>query len=129
MRISSHSLESNFYGDVSATISDFDPNKGSRDQEVWRDNSCHHERGYPKITAIGVDGSVTSGQKKHSISARYRRFGLLLPGDEVMAAKRLDGGTDEVGSFIASRTETKQSHLMLDLKLYILPCELSDGAK
>ena len=45
-----------------------------------------------------------------------------------MAAKRLASGSDDVGQFIATRTETKQSRLFVDLKLYILPCTITAGA-
>ena len=126
-RISDHSQETNFYGDVPTTISNFDPIKGSDVQTVWSDAQCHHERGIPKVTLISVDGNVTSGQKKISIAARYRHIGLRLPEDEVMTSRRLESGTDKVGPFIAMRTETKQSRLLVDMKLYILPCALSAG--
>jgi hypothetical protein len=45
-----------------------------------------------------------------------------------MMAKRLASSTDDVGPFIATRTETKQSRLFVDLKLYILPCSLTAAA-
>jgi hypothetical protein len=51
-----------------------------------------------------------------------------LPGDEVMPSKRLTSGTDDVGPFIATRTETKKSRLLVDLKLYMMPCTLSASA-
>ena len=127
IRISDHSQETNFSGDVPATVSDFDPIKGSREQEVWRDTECHHERGFPKMTVISVDGQITNGQQKLIIAARYRRFGLLLPRDEVMAAKRLVRSTDDHGSFVATRTETKQSRLLVDLRLDVLPCDLQSA--
>ena len=124
-RISAHSQETNFYGDVTAIASDFNPVIGSREQEVWKDAKCHHERGFPKISVINVDGSITSGQKKFPIAARFRWLGRLLPEDEVMAGRRLSSGTDAVGPFIITRTQTRQSRLFVDLKLYILPCDLS----
>lgn len=124
-RISAHSQETNFYGDVAAMVSDFDPFTGSREQEVWKDVKCHHERGFPKISVINVDGSITNGQTKLPIAARFRSIGLQIPGDEVMAGKRISNGTDTVGPFIATRTQTRQSRLFVDLKLYILPCDLS----
>ena len=127
-RISAHSQETNFYGDVPTTVSDFDPIKGSREQEVWKDAQCHHERGFPKITVINVDGSIINAQKSLPIAARFRWLGRLLPGDEVMAGKRLASGSDDVGPFIATRTETKKSRLFVDLKLYILPCTIPVGA-
>jgi hypothetical protein len=127
IRISAHSQESNFFGDVQATASDFDPAKGSTEQEVWRDDRCHHERGFPKTSVIDVDGAITNGQSKQPISARYRWIGLMLPEDEIIPAKRLNGGTDGFGPFIATRTETKLSRLLIDLRLYILPCTLAAG--
>ena len=124
IRISDHSQETNFFGEVPTTVSDFNPIKGSREQEVWQDTECHHERGLPKMTVVSIDGQITNGKKKLAISARYRRLGFLLPGDEVMAAKRLDSGADDRGSFVATRTETKQSRLLVDLRLYFVPCDL-----
>src|SRR5450759_4102901 len=62
------------------------------------------------------------------IAARFRWLGRLLPGDEVMAGKRLASGSDDVVPFIATRTETKQSRLFVDLKLYILPCTITVAA-
>jgi hypothetical protein len=128
IRLSAHSQETNFYGDVPATVSDFDPTKGSQEQKVWMDAKCHHERGFPKMTVISVEGFLKSGQKKLPIAARYRWIGLLLPGDEVMPSNRLTSGTDDVGPFIATRTETKKSRLLVDLKLYMMPCTLSASA-
>ena len=104
-RISAHSQESNFYGDVAALVSNFDPSKGSREQEVWRDASCHHERGIPKISVINVDGLIADGQTKFRIAARFRWIGRLLPTDEVMPGKRLFTATDAIGPFIETRTQ------------------------
>jgi hypothetical protein len=56
-------------------------------------------------------------------------LGLFLPRDEVLVSKRLDNGTAKIGSYLATRTETKQSRLLLDLKLYILPCNLAVAAQ
>ncbi len=129
LRISAHSQETNFFGIVPATVSEFDLVKGSHDQEVWRDGKCHHERGYPKITVTNVNGSVTSGPHLIPVAARYRQLGLFVPHDEVMPSKRLDGSSDDIGAYLASRTETKQSRLFVDLKLYILPCNLAMAAQ
>lgn len=124
IRISDHSQETNFYSDVPATVSDFDPIKGSREQEVWKDAECHQERGFPKMTVISVEGQITNGQQNLTIAASYRRLGVLLPRDEVRAAKRLASGADDRGLFVATRTETKQSRLFVDLRLYFLPCDI-----
>ena len=124
IRISAHSREANFFGDVRTTLSDFDPVEGSRQQEVWKDASCHHERGFPKITVLDVGGAIATGQKKHVIAARSRQLGLGVPDDEVMQGRRLASGVDDVGHFNETRTATRFSRLFVDLKLYILPCNL-----
>jgi hypothetical protein len=125
VRISAHSQETNFFGVVPAIVPEFDLRKGSKAQLIWRDGRCHHERGLPKVTVTGVDGLVSGGQEIHSVIARWRQLGLFLPRDEVQASRRMDGGTDSIGSFIATLTETKQTRLLLDLKSYILPCDLA----
>jgi hypothetical protein len=61
-----------FYSDVPATISNFDPIKGSREQEFWQHARCHHERGDPKLTIINVDEAVTRRQMNRPIAARLR---------------------------------------------------------
>jgi hypothetical protein len=63
VRLSDHSRETNFFGDVPATITDFDPVKGSPEQEVWQDASCHHERGYPKMTVIAPNGLIAQDRR------------------------------------------------------------------
>lgn len=126
VRLSAHSQETNFFGIVPATISSFDPIKGSPEQEVWKDTRCHHARGgFPKMTVITVDGIMTNGQRQLPVSARFRWIGLRLPEDEVMASRGLVRGSDDVGPFVATRTETKTSHLAVDLKMYMMPCTLS----
>ena len=129
LRISAHSQETNFFGIVPATVPEFDLAKGSNDREIWRDGKCHHERGFPKITITAMDGLVTRGQEKLPLDARQRVIGLFLPRDEILPSRRMDGGTDNIGPFMASRTETKQSRLFMDLKLYILPCNITIAAE
>ena len=129
MRISAHSQETSFFGLVPALVSDFDLAKGSKDQVVWRDGKCHHERGIPKISVTKVEGLATSGEQKHLISARWRIIGLFLPRDEVTTSRRMgETSSDDVGSYITMRTETKLSRLLLDLKLYTLHCDLTVAA-
>ena len=82
VRLSAHSRETNFYGDVPATISNFDPIKGSHAQEVWKDAKCHHERGgFPKMTLLSVDGFIMDGDKKLSDCC-------ALPLDRIIVAGR-----------------------------------------
>jgi hypothetical protein len=124
VRLSDHSRETNFFGDVPATITDFDPAKGSHEQEVWQDESCHHERGYPKMTVIAVNGLIAQEPQKQTVKAEFRRRGLPMPRDEVMMAQPLKFGADGRGSFLGTLTATKLSRLSIYLKMYILPCDL-----
>jgi hypothetical protein len=129
LRISAHSQETKFFGLVPATVSEFDLAKGSEEKIVWRDGRCHHERGFPKISVTSVEGVATSGQQKHAISARWRIIGMFLPRDEVTTSKRIGTSADKIGSYVEMRTETKLSRLLVDLKLYILPCDLTAAAR
>ena len=130
MRISAHSQETNFFGLVPADVSEFDLAKGSKDQVVWRDGKCHHERGIPKISVTKVEGQTTSGQQKHAISARWRIIGLFLPRDEITTSRRIgETSSDDIGSYFTMRTETKHTRLLLDLKLYTLHCDLTVAAQ
>ncbi len=125
--VSAHSQEANFFGVVHADIPEFDLSKGSKSQEIWRDRKCHHERGFPKITVTNIDGLVKSGQQTNPVAARTRKLGLLLPSDEVLASRRIGNGADSFGSYIETQTETKNSRLSVDLKLYVLHCDLPPG--
>lgn len=125
--ISAHSQETNFFGLVPAKVPEFDLAKGSQSREIWRDGKCHHERGYPKITVTGIDGLMTSRQDRRPVVARARKLGLFLPSDEVLASRRIGNGTDDIGSYVETRTETKKTRFVVDLKLYILPCNLPPG--
>jgi hypothetical protein len=129
LRISAHSQETNFFGSVPATVSEFDLGKGSKDQEVWRDGKCHHERGFPKISVTNIDGLATTGLQRHPINARWRVIGLFLPRDEIMPSRMIGNSKDKIGSFVETRTETKQSRLSVGLKLYVLPCDLTLAAQ
>lgn len=128
IRISDHSPETNFFGEVPTTVPHLDLINGSHEQKVWEDAACHHERGFPKMTVVSVNGSMMEGQQKFTVDAHIRRIGLPLPGDEVMEASSLAFGRDGRGSFIETRTETRQSCLSVDLKMYMLPCGLGSTA-
>jgi hypothetical protein len=123
VRITDHSKEADFDKDISALF-EFDPIIGSSAQKIWQDAACHRERGFPKITILGVNGTIASGEQRSSIAASDRKIGFRLPIDEVMAAGRMNFGSDNRGSFIDSQTDTKQSRLVVEDKLYISLCEL-----
>lgn len=127
VRISDHAQETQFYGDVKNAVPEFNFIKGSAPYEVWRDTKCHHERGLPKITLIKVEGSIRNGTNQTPVSARFRWLGRLMPGDEITVGKTVSTGADKTGPFRILRAETKESRVVIDLKLYILPCELSEG--
>ncbi len=124
VRLSDHSQETSFFGDVPASVANFDLTKGSPEQQIWQDESCHHERGFPRMLVIAVDGVIAHGSDKQAIEARPRHIGLPIPWDEIMMASALQFSADDRGRFIETRTQTKESHLSVVLKMYILSCEV-----
>ena len=126
VRISDHAREAQFYGDVPVTLSDFSLSTGSPEQQVWADSVCHQRRGIPKYAVIAMDGAIADVGRRISIGARARHIGLPVPADEISAARRLLNGVDHIGPFTVLRAATMRSHLLLDLKLYTVNCELVD---
>jgi hypothetical protein len=124
LRISDHAQETSFFGDVPITAANFDPVKGSPEQKVWQDERCHHERGFPRVLLMAVDGLITHGSDKQLVEARPRHIGLPVPWDEIMMASGLQFSADDRGPFIETRTQTKESHLSVVLKIYMLPCQV-----
>jgi hypothetical protein len=128
VRVSDHSEETSFFGDVPISIANFDLAKGSPEQLIWQDERCHHERGFPRTLVMTVDGVIAHGSDKQSdnqlVEARPRHIGRPIPWDEILMASGLQFSTDDRGRFIETRTQTKESHLSVDLKMYLLPCEV-----
>jgi hypothetical protein len=128
VRVSDHSLETSFFGDVPISIANFDLDKGSPEQLIWQDERCHHERGFPRTLVMTVDGLIAHGFGKQSdnqlVEARPRHIGRPIPWDEILMASGLQFGTDDRGRFIETHTQTKESYLSVDLKMYMLPCEV-----
>jgi hypothetical protein len=124
VRLSDHSQETSFFGDVPVSIANFNLAKGSPEQLIWQDERCHHERGFPRMLLMAVDGVITHGSDKQAVEARPRHIGLPIPWDEIMMASGLRFSADDRGPFIETRTETKESRLSVVLKMYMLPCEV-----
>jgi hypothetical protein len=124
VRLSDHSQETSFFGDVPVSITNFDLAKGSPEKLIWQDERCHHVRGFPRMLLMAVDGVIAHGSDKQAVEARPRQIGLPIPWDEIMMASGLQFSTDDRGPFIETRTRTKESRLGVDLKMYMLPCEV-----
>jgi hypothetical protein len=124
VRLSDHSQETSFFGDVPASVANFDLAKGSPEQQIWQDERCHHERGFPRMLVMTVDGLIAHGSDKQAVEARRRHIGLPIPWDEILMASALQFSADDRGPFIETRTQTKESRLSVILKMYMLPCEV-----
>jgi hypothetical protein len=124
VRLSDHSQETNFFGDVPVSIANFDLAKGSPEQQIWQDDRCHHERGFPRTLLMAVDGVIAHGSDKQAVEARPRHIGEPIPWDEIMMASGLQFSADDRGPFIETRTQTKESRLSVILKMYMLPCDV-----
>jgi hypothetical protein len=125
IRISAHARESQFFGEITKRFSNFQLNEGSPEKLFWQDARCHQRRGLPKTTVIAIDGSIAAGKGQISIHARPRRLGILLPADEITPGIRLllDDG-NRSGPLIAFRSRSKSSHLLVDVKIFALSCDL-----
>jgi hypothetical protein len=128
IRISSHATGSQFYGEVTRTFSNVAILAGSAEQVFWQDETCHQRRGLPKTTVIAVDGTVSTPKGRHDVHAVARQLGLLLPADEVAAGTKLPPGDDGKRRFIGFRSQTNQSHLLVDVKIYQSECDLTGAA-
>ena len=124
VRISDHAQETSFFGDVPTTAANFDPAKGSPEQQVWQDERCHHERSFPKMRVIAIGGVIAHGSEKQAVDAKPRHIGLPIPWDEVLMASAFQFAADDRGSFMETRTRTSESHLSVVLKMYVLPCDV-----
>lgn len=126
VRISAHATESQFFGVVVLNAADFSVEDGSPEQVIWRDARCHQRRGLPKETVTGIDGVIITKESKISIHALLRRLGLRLPLDEITQGTRLPRGINKDGALISYRSESKLSHLFVDVKIYAFDCDLAD---
>jgi hypothetical protein len=124
IRISAHARESQFFGEVSKVFPDFPVNDGSTEMLFWQDARCHQRRGLPKTTVVGVDGSIAGESGKINVHARPRQLGVPLPLDEITQGLRLSDGFDQNNAFIAYRSQSKLSNLLIDVKIYTFNCAL-----
>lgn len=124
LRISAHATESNYFGVNTETFPAFRLTEGSVERLFWQDAACHQRRGLPKVTVAAIDGSVQTENGRVDVAARPRQIGKLVPADEISAGRRLPGGTDKTGPFIAFSSQTNTSHFVVDVKVYTLDCPL-----
>jgi hypothetical protein len=124
IRLSDHAPDADFFGTVVATFSDVDPREAPPEQKIWEDSRCHRERGWPKMTVLGIDGVMTQDEAKDLISAVPRHIGLHVPDDEILVSRlSFDTHGKGVGDFVI-RAQTKQTRLHVDFRLSALPCTL-----
>ncbi|MDI1346753.1 MAG: hypothetical protein PSV22_22055 [Pseudolabrys sp.] len=128
LRISAHATESNYFGVNTETFPAFRLTEGSVERLFWQDAACHQRRGLPKVTVTAIDGSMQTENGRVDVAARPRRIGKLVPADEISAGRRLPGGADKIGPFIAFSSQTNASHLVVHVKVYTFDCPLKDAA-
>jgi hypothetical protein len=126
VRISAHAIQSQFFGNVTAMMSDFSLVSGSPEQVIWQEARCHQRRGLPKETVVAIDGAIATEQQTMAVHARARQLGLMLPADEITQGIRLPEDSDRDGAMIAYRSQTKLSHLFVDVKMYGFDCKLNN---
>jgi hypothetical protein len=124
LRISDHARETQFFGEVPVSVPEFAASQGAPEQKAWEDARCHQKRGFPRATVAAIEGAVESAETHAAISARARHIGVMVPADEIRQAQPMPGGHDERGAYLAFRTETAQSHMVVVLKIYTIDCTL-----
>jgi hypothetical protein len=125
IRISAHARESQFFGTISKTFSNFPMNAGSSEILFWQDARCHQRRGLPKTTVVAIHGSIVTDNGEIDVRAHPRQLGLPLPADEITPGIRLrPNKSDKGGPLITFRSESKASHLLVDVEIYATSCKL-----
>jgi len=123
VRISDHAPGSDFFGIVTVDFTGSDLTPPGIQKTVWQAGKCHQDRGWPKVTVIGIEGTVSDGAAKTSIAAIPRHIGKLIPADEIVVTKQLPRANGNFDGF-EIRAETKATRLMLDLRLRAVGCKL-----
>jgi hypothetical protein len=119
-----HAREANFSGGVAATFSNLDTRDGSDQRKVWDGDTCHQNRGVPKIRITALYGSLKSNGGSTSIFAEPRHLGRRLPADEIVETGALADGNDPIGHFKLLVAESRQSGFAIMTRLYDFPCKL-----
>ena len=123
VRISDHAPDADFFGVVAVDFTEADLLQPMPEKTIWQAGNCHLDRGWPKITVTGIEGTVSDGQAKTSIAAIPRHIGKLMPADEIVVAKRLPRANG-IFDGLEIRAETKATRLVLDLQLTAVRCKL-----
>ena len=124
IRVSDHALEADFFGVVAGEFTDADLGPPAVEKTIWQAARCHSNRGFPKMTVIGIEGAVSKGQERQSIAALPRRIGKMMPADEIMLNKPVRPVPAGLANEIAVRAETKLSGVAFELRLKAVGCEL-----
>lgn len=125
VRISDHAPDADFFGVMVGDFALSGTNRSAPEQIIWQDRKCHRDRGLPKVSITGIDGSVTLGEKRQEISAELRRVGKRLSRDEIVVRTVSGEAMAETArSSLAMRAVTKGSRILVDLKVRALECRL-----
>ena len=94
------------------------------EKTIWQAGKCHRNRGWPKVTVIGIEGEMFDGQMNAKVAAVPRHIGKLMPADEIIVAKRSPSTSGSLINEWAIRAQTKASRVIFDLRLTALRCDL-----
>lgn len=125
VRISDHAPDADFFGVVTVEFTGSDLPPPGVEKTVWQAGKCHQDRGWPKITVIGIEGTVSDGEAKTSIAGIPRHIGKLIPADEIVVTKRLPRANSNFDG-LEIRAETKATRLVLDLRLTAVRCSKTE---
>jgi hypothetical protein len=125
VRISDHASDSRFFGTAFATFTDFAVGDTPPERLVWKDTTCHQDRGLPKISVVSLNGLVKTGETETVVAARPRHIGKHLPADEIVPQQAFKMGTDQEGRYALGTALTHESRVRVTVKLYTITCSYS----
>ncbi len=123
-QISDHAPDADFFG---VEVGDFQLTQASLSapqQLIWADRSCHHDRGFPKVSIPKIEGSLTIDGSRTTVAAAPRKIGKHLEADEITVRRLFAYVRQGATNVFAMRATTKGTHLMVDFEIVTAPCAL-----
>jgi hypothetical protein len=122
--LSDHAPEADFFGLVVTNFKELSLGERRSETTIWQASQCHRDRGLPKVKISGIEGSIFEGRDQVQISAKPRHIGKRVPADEIVVTKQPAESFGGSESELLMRFKSKQSQLVLDLRLRSARCEL-----
>jgi hypothetical protein len=125
VRVLNYASDYRFYGVVDGKFAGFDPGQGAAAREIWADQKCHENRGFPRIWVLAINGRITQGATSIDIAARPRHVGELVPNDEIVIQKDRKMEFVDPNQNLVTLARTTASRLSVELTLRSTKCRIN----